>query len=144
MARWASRIEVAGVSFTGCRGEIQNGVGFSSPFRGSVEWAASGKPHVQHINTNYKGIQFGLNMVSAQTSKIRDVFNAVIVAQAAGSTFVVWLTDELYNIKVNVFTDYSTEWITHGNPAEGFTPDVVMRFISDSMVVEDSDPLILV
>jgi len=132
--RWASIIEIAGISFSGCRGEIQNGVQFLTPFKGSVEHAASGKPHVQHVNTQYRGLQYGIIMVSVEQDKFNDMVAAIRTAQLSGSTFVTRFVDEVYNINVNAYVDYTREWVTHGQPSSGMIPNVALSFISHSLV----------
>lgn len=134
MARWATTIVVAGVVFTGCRGEIVGAEKFKNQYRGSVEWCASGRPDVQHVNVSGKGLQFGLNMLSVELAKFNAALAAISTAQASNSTFAVNLVDEAYTINVNAVPDYTQNWNQHGVPAQGYVPNVVWRFISYSLV----------
>ena len=130
MAKWCSLIEVAGVSFTGCRGQIMDAANFMSPFRGSVEWTNDGGVNAQQVNTNYKGVQFGLAMSSVEITKMNLLKAAALAAQMARTTFEVWLVDELHNIRCNAILDSSqARPISHGDPLGGYVEEVVIRFI---------------
>jgi hypothetical protein len=135
MARWATTITVAGITLTGCRGEIVDGAVFASERKGSVEWAAEGTPHPQTIDVGVKGNQFGLQMVSTETTKLNDVLAAIQTSEGGQTTFVVHIVDELYDINVNAFLDYSQSFFTHGTPSGGYTPNVLLRFIAFSEVI---------
>ena len=130
MARWATLIEVAGNSFTGCRGEIVDGQGFLSAYAGSVDWANDAKPHTQVFNRGVKGIPFGIQMVSSEQTLLLATIDDVRTAQAANATFRVKLNDSIYTIDVQAVPDYSAGWITHGKHSEGWVENVLMRFIS--------------
>jgi hypothetical protein len=134
MARWATTIVIAGVSLTGCRGEIVDASTFASPHQGSVEWAADGTPHPQVIEVGKVGKQFGIQMVSTKTTDLQSVLEAIRDAEADLDTFVVHIVDELYDINVNVFQDYTQSPFTHGQPASGYTPNVLFRFVVHSEV----------
>lgn len=131
MARWATLVDIAGVDYTGCRAEIIDGQAFLSPMVGSVDWANDMTPHVQLINRGVKGIQFGINMLSVESSKITSTVNNIKTAQSTNTTVRVRITDGLYTIDVNAVPDYSQqEWLTHGPHSEGWYQNVVWRFVS--------------
>jgi hypothetical protein len=130
MPRWATTIEVAGVVFTGCRGEILDGQEFLTPYAGSVDWAAEGTPQPQVVNRGVRGIQFGLQMASTEAAKLAALADAVAAAQAAQEAFPVRLVDELYDINVLAHPDYTQRWLAHGRPAEGWVEGVTLRFVA--------------
>jgi hypothetical protein len=130
--RWATKIEIAGVSFTGCRGELLDPQGFKSAYVGSSEVANDFTPHVQVVNRGVRGISFGIKMSSAEASAIIDTLEAIGTAQSTNSTFVVEIEEEIYDINVNAVPDYNTEWFQHGDHSEGWYRDVIFRFISMS------------
>lgn len=131
MPRWASTITIAGVDFSGCRGLIQGGSEFDTEWRGSIDWAADGTPHVQIIDVGVKGLPFGIQIPNIEASKIASALTAIRAAEATQSTFVVELTDALNTISVLAYPDYSQRpWFTHGPESEGMIADVVFRFIS--------------
>ena len=133
MARWATTIEVAGVSLTGCRGLILDGNNFGSSYRGSVDWANDGTPYPQFVNVGVKGIAFGLSLTSTEASDLTAILTAIQTSEAARGTFRVHLVDGLYNIDVNAVADYSQQqWLTHGRESEGWIEEVTFRFISVS------------
>lgn len=134
MARWATLVEVAGNSFTGCRAEVVDGQGFLSVYGGSVDWANDGRAHVQVFNRGIKGIAFGIQMLSTQISILQDTIADVQTSQAANATFRVKITEGLYTIDVMVVPDYSAgNWLTHGKHSEGWIENVLMRFISEAV-----------
>ena len=135
MARWATRIEIAGIVFTGCRAEIIDGAGFASNYRGSYEYVNNGNIVEQTVGIGTRGIQFGLSMESAENEKVQNLLNALKVAQAARTSFEVKLTDELYTIDVLATTDWAREWFSHGRPASGYIERVVFRFVSRGPII---------
>lgn len=134
MARWATTIIVAGVDFSGCRGEIINGKVFQSTVRGSVDWVAGGDISTQHVVVGVKGHTFGLQMLSSDLTKVDNMFTAIDAAMAAGNTFVVNLIDELQTINLNCIVNYNEDWADYGQPAQGYVPNVRLLFISKSAV----------
>lgn len=135
MARWATLVEIAGVSFTGCRAEIVDPAGFLSIYAGSVDWANDGTAHVQVFNRGVKGIPFGIKMVSSAITSLSPMVAAVQAAQAADLNFRVKITEGLYTIDVMAVPDYnaSPSWLTHGKHSEGWYEDILMRFISEAV-----------
>lgn len=135
MARWATLIEIAGNSLTGCRAKVVDGQGFFSIYAGSVDWANDGKAHVQVFNRGIKGIPFGIKFVSTQASDLSAIISDVQTAQAASLNFRVKVTDGLYVIDVMAVPDYSASpsWVTYENESEGWLEGVLMRFISEAV-----------
>lgn len=130
MARWATTIEVAGVSFTGCRGEILDGWQFATPYSGSIDTAADGTPHPQVVNRGVKGLAFGLQLASAQIATILEALEAINDAIAAQEAFAVRLADGLFDIDVVAHVDYSQQWFAPGKESEGWVEGVTFRFVS--------------
>lgn len=132
MARWATLCELAGVVYTGCRVELVDAGAFKSQNVGSVDWANDGTPVVQTVNRGVKGIQFGLKMVSAEGTKLQDLFNAIVTAEGTESAVVVKVTDGIFTVNVNAVPDYSQDWFTFEKHSEGWYENVTLRFISIS------------
>ncbi len=132
MARWATVCVIGGVTFTGCRVELIDAGPFKGQNSGSVDWANDGTPWVQTVNRGVKGIQYGLKMVSAEMSKLQDVFDAITAAEGTQSGIEIEVTDAIYDIDVISVPDYSQDWFTHGEQSEGWYQDVTLRFISVS------------
>jgi hypothetical protein len=130
MARWATLVEIAGVSLTGCRAEILNGEGFHSAYVGSNEFANDGDVHTQVVNRGTKGILFGIKFVSTQSSDLADILSAIQTAQAARVTFNVKINDGLYSVDHACNPDYSQQWLAHGEHSEGWYQDVTFRFVT--------------
>lgn len=130
MARWATLVEIAGVSFTGCRAELVDGNQFASDYRGSVAWANNGTADTQIVNVGKRGTPFGISMLSNEVDAIQEALDAINVAIAARTTFEVLITDELYTVAVDAEVDWSTQWFSHGQPAEGWVSNVIFRFVS--------------
>lgn len=130
MARWATFCEIGGVSFTGCRVEVIDADPFLSTYSGSVDWANDGTPHVQVVNRGERGIQFGLKMVSAEQTKLDNVFSAIQTAEGTQSSIVVAVTDGLFDINVDATPDYSQKWFQFDKHSEGWYEGVILRFIS--------------
>lgn len=132
MSRWATFVEIAGISFTGCRATVVDGSGFLSIYGGSVDWANDNTAHQQVFNRGVKGIAFGIQMLSTEISALQDVFDAVETAEAANTTITVKITEGLYDINVLAVPDYSVSpsWVSSGPHSEGWIQDVLMRFIS--------------
>ena len=132
MPRWASVIAVAGVTFTGCRGIILDGEVFSSTYAGSVTWANSAKANAQIVNKGVKGNRFGLQMDSAESSKLVTMLAAMQTAESGAGTFLVNLVDEFVTINHYCLKDYSLgdKWFQKGQTSEGWTENVILRFIS--------------
>ena len=134
MARWATTIVIAGVTFTGCRGELIDAEKFLSNYVGSVKWANSGDAISQVVNVGKKGNTFGIRMISAEISKLQTMFTNIEAATAALGTFAVNIVDAEYNINVNCIKDFNQKFYTRGKAGEGWAEDVVLRFISRSAV----------
>ena len=132
MARWATECKIAGVTFTGCRAEILDGQQFLSPLAGSVDWANDSKPHIQTFDRGVEGIQFGIQMLSQESAKIDQVFDAINAALATADTFEVEITDGLYDVNVNCVPDYSQKWFDHGKHSEGWYENTTWRFVVES------------
>ena len=130
MARWATKCIIGGVTFTGCRVELIDAGGFKSQNVGSVDWANDGTPHIQAVNRGVKGIQFGLRFVSAEGSKLDDVFEAIETGEGTQVGVGVEVTDGIFDINVIAVADYSVEWFTFTKHSEGWYEDVTLRFIS--------------
>lgn len=130
MARWASFCEIGNVSFTGCRVEIIDAGAFRGQNAGSVDWANDGTPHIQAVNRGVKGIQFGLKMVSAQGTKLEDVFSMIEIGEETQEGIVITATDGIFNIDIIAVADYTQEWFTFTKHSEGWYEDVTLRFIS--------------
>jgi hypothetical protein len=132
MARWATKIEIADEVFTGCRGEILDAQQFLSNRAGSLDWANDGTAHVQTIVRGTRGIQFGLKMQSALSTKVLNMFANIQTTQTSGTTFRVEIIDGLYNVEVDAVPDYTQDWFTHDGHSEGWVENLVLRFISKS------------
>jgi hypothetical protein len=131
MPRWASKIIIAGVDFSGCRGLIAGGSEFDSSIEGSIDWAASGAVYVQSFEVGEVGQPFGVEMtVGIEASKIAEARAAIQAAQSAGQPFEVWLTDALRDIHVFAYPDYRGAWFTSGPESEGRVDNVSYKFIS--------------
>ena len=136
MPRWASQIEIAGQSFTGCRAEIVDGESFASPFRGSVEWANSGQADFQTVNVGVKGNAFGLQMLSNEIIDVKSCLTAINAAINNNELFRVIVVDEMYSIHVMCSVDWNANpWFKHGRPAEGWVENVLFRFVSKEEAV---------
>lgn len=135
MPRWASRIIIAGIDFSGCRGEIRGGNEFDSPIEGSIDWAASGAVYPQLIEVGVVGQPFGVDMLHMEATMIADAMAAIRAAQATGDPFEVWLTDALNDIHVFAFPDYRTAWFTHGPESEGMIDAPSFKFVSAATYV---------
>lgn len=133
MARWAVTAELAGVIYTGCRVELIDAGPFRSQNAGSVDWANSGLPHVQTINRGVKGIQFGVKMMSAEGTKLEDLFAAIVTAESTQSGVRVKVVDGIFSIDVLSTPDYSQDWFTFGKQSEGWYEDVTLRFIAEGV-----------
>lgn len=131
MPRWASKIIIAGIDFTGCRGLIINGAELTDDVGGSVEYAADGTPHIQTVTVGKKGHPFGISMPNIEASKISSARTAIKTAEAAQEAVEVWFTDALDDIHVLAYPDYSQRpWFSHGPESEGMIQDVTFKFIS--------------
>lgn len=135
MPRWASRIIIAGVDFSGCRGTIVGGNEFDSPIEGSIDWAASGAVYVQQIEVGEVGQPVGIDMGSIEASKIAEARDAIQESLTTGQPFEVWFTDALNDVHVYAFPDYRSTWFTHGPESEGMVDNVGYRFISAASYV---------
>ena len=134
MARYASKIEIAGVVFTGCKGLLLDGSELADPIKGSVEWAMDSTPHPQTINTQFRGVQFGIAIApesdsGIQIAKVNQALNAIKTARGTVGYFVFDYIDEQYNVKVKAIPDYSQQWYKTDKFSEGFVSNVVFRFI---------------
>lgn len=130
MPRWATLVEIAGVSFTGCRAVIVDGQPFNTSYRGSGLPSADGTPYMQRISVGVKNVAFGINFVRADADKLSDVLTAIQAAEAAGNPFVVAYTDALYTLDLLVWPDYNQRWYSHGPESEDMIDDVTFRFLS--------------
>lgn len=130
MARWATLCEIGATVFTGCRVELLDGGQFKSQNVGSVDWANDGTPHVQTVNRGVKGIQFGLRMISAEGTKLSDVFDEIETLEATQDGIRLQVTDGIFTIDVLAVPDYSTDWFTFEKHSEGWYENVTLRFIS--------------
>ena len=136
MARWATLVEIAGVSFTGCRAEVLDGEPFLSQYVGSSQLANSFVPNVQVVNRGVKGIDFGIQMASNETTKIQQALTAIQTSQGLNQTFVVKIIDGIYNINVNAVPDYNQfPYLKMGKHSEGWYEDIIWRFTSKSQGV---------
>jgi hypothetical protein len=135
MARWLTTIEIAGIVFTGCRGELIDAEKMNSSYVGSVTWANTGSANANIVNVGRKGNAFGIRMNSAQVSKILQVETAVAITEGTGSTFAVKAIDDMYNLHVYSIKDYSRpKWMTHGKISEGWAENVEFRMICKANV----------
>lgn len=130
MARWATFCELGEVSFTGCRVELIDPGPFKSIYSGSVTQGNDATPDVQVVNRGVKGIHFGTRMVSAEQTKLADLFAAIATAESVQGTIKLKITDGLFIIDVLGHPDYSVDWFTFGKQSEGWYEDVVLRWIS--------------
>lgn len=131
MARWATVCVVGGVTFTGCRVEMVDAEPFLSTRTGSTDWANDGTVYIQAVDRSTRGIQFGLNMVSAEGTKIQDVINAVNTAAGTQDGIEIEVTDGIISIDVIATADYTKEsWFHLGQQSEGWYTNVSFRFIS--------------
>lgn len=136
MARWATLVEIAGISFTGCRAEVLDGEPFLSQYVGSSQIANSFVPNVQVVNRGVKGIDFGIQMASNETTKIQQALTAIQTSQSLKQTFVVKIIDGIYNINVNVVPDYNQfPYLKMGQHSEGWYENIIWRFTSKSQGV---------
>lgn len=132
MARWATKVIIAGVDFSGCRAELVDGQGFHSDFAGSSDHANDNTVHTQVVNRGKKGIHFGVQFLSTQEDDLEDMLIAIQVAQSTNTTFVVEVEEGFYDVNVNAVPDYDQQWFTHGKHSEGWYENVTLRFISKS------------
>lgn len=138
MSRWATTVEIAGVTLTGCRWKIIDAEKFHSDFVGSATWANSGKANAQIVNVGVKGNPFGLALDGEAAMLISDfhsVTGAIRTAESTLLTFEVKAIDDIFpdEIWVDCIKDYTVEkWVTHGNISEGWVEGVIFRFISQA------------
>lgn len=132
MSRFATLVEIAGVSFTGCRAHIIDPEDFFSPYAGSVDWGNSGNPLAQTVNRGVKGIPFGIQFDTAEESKLLLVKAAILTAEGTNSTFVVKITEGLYTVNVNAIRDYNQKFISYDRFSEGYYENTICRFIAKS------------
>lgn len=134
MARWATQCEIAGVVFTGCRATIIDPFQFVSNYKGSVEFGNDGQPNAQMINTGVAGNKFGIQLLTNEVSNVQAMLTAVEAKKALKMTHVVEITDGLYDLNLNVITDFTQQWFTHGGHSEGWLENIILRFIAKSTV----------
>jgi hypothetical protein len=135
MARWATKVIIAGVDFTGCRATLIDAQAFHSDFAGSADWANDNTVHTQVVNRGKKGIRFGVQFLSTEQDKLEDMILAIQTAQNTNTTFVVDVEEGFYDVEVNAVPDYSVDpWFTHDKHSEGWYENVTLRFISKSAV----------
>lgn len=134
MPFWATEAEIAGIVFTGCRADILDGNEFSSPFRGSLDWANNGRADSQIVNVGVRGNLFGVQILSNEVLKVKDALAAINTAIAAQNTFPVKLTDEMYSINHLCDVDWNQKWFVHGKAREGWIENVTFRFVSKEAV----------
>lgn len=130
MARWATLVEIAGNSFTGCRAIIIDGHQFNSAYVGSVDYANDASAKAQTVYRGVKGIKFGISMLSAEITKVQDTLADIQTAQAANSNFIVKITEGLYTINVYAIPDYEqAPWFTYDKHSEGWLENALWRFV---------------
>jgi hypothetical protein len=131
MARFATLCEIAGVSVTGCRVEVDPSTAPVLNSRsGSVDWANDHKPHVQVFNAGALGKFVVLNFASQDIDNhLGPLLDAVDAAEATASTFTLRVVDGLYDIDVQAGRDFTQQWMTHGKHSEGWYETIVMRFL---------------
>lgn len=133
MARFASVIEIAGISYTGCRGLLINGEEFADAIRGSVNWGLESTPHPHSIDTLFKGLPFGVSLGSDDggnlISKVNLTLNAIKTARATVGYFTFVWVDEQYNINAKLIQDFNQQWYTTGRYSEGVIKGITFRFI---------------
>ena len=134
MGRFASTVVIAGVTFSGCRVILLDAEKFLSAYVGSVAWANSGKANAQIVNVGVKGNAFGLQMDTAEVSKLLTLADNTETAESTLGTFGVQVVDDMYSFNVNCIKDYTQKWITHGLVSEGWAESVIIRVISQSAV----------
>jgi hypothetical protein len=109
MPRWASLVEIAGVSLTGCRVEIQNPFRFKTNFVGSTVPGNDGSGDSQIMNVGRKRIDFGLNVFSKEITVVDNVLTAIETVQVTDGLFRVKYIDEMYNLDIKCTRDYNQE-----------------------------------
>lgn len=128
--RWAELMEIGGVEFTGCRGELIDGGDFFDRFVGSYDQGNDGTIDVQVVDRGTKGIAFGLKLTSTRQSKVQDVLAAIDTAQQEHESIIVEITDGLIEIEINATRDYTQTFFSYSKYSEGYYEDVVLRFLS--------------
>lgn len=133
MARFAEQIEIAGVVFTGCKGLLLDGNQFSDSVRGSIDWANDSTPHVQIVDTQYKGILFGISLGSEDSAGLIETYHQTVAAIKAQRTnpgySLVEYEDEQYVLELRVKPDYNQIWYSYGPFSEGYLKGVTFRFV---------------
>lgn len=133
MARWATLAEIAGISYTGCRVKVIEGEGLFMPIVGTNDFGNDGTVDSQLVNRGVKGIPFGINMLSAEESKLTDTIDAINDALGDNLSFVVEMADGIYVVNLNCQPDWSKgKWMTHGEFSEGWYDNVTWWFMSQS------------
>jgi hypothetical protein len=130
MPRWASLVEIAGVSFTGCRAILLDPHVFSLSLAGSVLPSADGTPHIQTVNVGVRGKAYGIQMAHADADKIIEALAAINTALSTGLTFPVHLVDALHDINVQSYPDFNQPFPTYGPESEGIIENVIFRFVA--------------
>ena len=131
--RYADLIEIAGVSFTGCKGLLLDGDGFADPVRGSIDWSIDSTPVEQVLDTQLKGTQFGVALGTDGGANLISEFNNTLYAitrqlREQGWFSFVW-QDQQYNIDAKVRKDWSQRWYQYGKYSAGYLESVVFRFV---------------
>lgn len=131
--RFADLIEIAGVSFTGCRGILLDGFGFADPVKESVDWALDATPVNQLFNTQFRGLQFGVSIGEDNAANLISKVNNTIYAIRNSVQLNGWFTfewiDKQYNIEARIIKDSSQQWFTYGKYSGDYLESIVFRFI---------------
>lgn len=133
MARFATTIVIAGITYSGCKGLLLDGQQFADPVKGSVAWAMDSTPHPQSVNTQFKGLQFGVSLGEGQAANLISKVNSTIIAIRSAMNTNEWFpllwTDEQYTLSLRCIKDFSQQWYSYGPYSEGYLQSVVFRFI---------------
>lgn len=133
--RFPSLIEIAGISYTGCRAKLLNGEEFADSFRGSVNNGIDSTPHIHGVETLYRGLPFGVIVApdddsGVEISKVNQTLNAIKTNRATVGFFVFRLDDAQYSISVKAIPDYNQVWYSTGDKYSGeYVSQVTFRFI---------------
>lgn len=138
MARWATECIIADIVHTGCRAILLDAHQFNTNYAGSVDWANDGSAKVQRFLRGYKGIPFGIAMVSQHRTKIVDTLNIIEGAEANNVPFNVIVTEGLYDIRMTCWPDYSVKegYFTYQKHSEDWFEECVWRFVTHELIPE--------
>lgn len=135
MALGYAQVSIAGTELkdgdSWCKCLVLDGANLLSTTVASATFAADGTPYIQTLSPS-KGVGFGIKAEFIPPDVLNAVVAAVMAAIAGGDSVAVIAEDDIHDIEVEAYPDFSQQWLS--DEPQRTNPDVVknvtFRFIT--------------